>query len=194
MLEGLFGSKAKVRIIRETAANPDRDYSVEDLARAVRMSYGTVHPAVGELASARALVTRKAGRSKLYKINEKHPMYKVVREMIKRERNAFMDIAKDFVKNLDKAEVESIVLFGSVARNEPHPGDIDLLIVTRSEKRPNNLDEATGNALDDSDTIISPICLSKKALTDKIQNLDSFIVGVMNEGKVLWGDAEWLKA
>ena len=194
MLEDFFGTRAKLRIIRETAAHPGMDYSVEDLARAVKMSYGTVHPAVAELESARALLARKAGRSKLYKINEKHPLYKDIRSLIVREQNAFLNIARNFVKNLEKDGVEDIVLFGSVARGEPHPGDIDILIVSRGGKPPHNLDEMTDIALDESDTIISPICLSRKALTDKIKNLDSFIIRVMNEGRVMWGEAEWLKS
>ncbi|MBA3046339.1 MAG: nucleotidyltransferase domain-containing protein [Candidatus Thermoplasmatota archaeon] len=193
MLEGFFGSKAKVRIIRETAAHPDRDYSVESLARAVGMSYGTVHPVVAELAGARALVVRKAGRSKLYMINRKHPLFKEVQKLIAREQNAFLDIAKVFVKNLDKVGVESIVLFGSVVRGEPRPGDIDLLIVTRTEKHPSNLTEVAGIALDEFDTVISPMCLSRKIVADKVKNNDSFIIHVMNEGKVLWGEAKWLE-
>jgi predicted nucleotidyltransferase len=191
-LEGFFGSKAKVRIIREAAAHPGTDYSVEDLAKAVGMSYGTVHPAVAELAASRALVSRKAGRSKLYMINRKHPIFREVQKLIEKEKSAFLDIAKDFVKNLDKGGVESIILFGSAARHEPLPGDIDILIVTRNDKKPCNFSEMAGKALEESDTVISPICLSKQAVARKVKNNDGFMIQVINEGKVLWGEAKWL--
>lgn len=193
MLEGFFGSRAKVRIIRVAASHPDRDYSVEDLAKAVGMSYGTVHPAVGELAASRALISRKAGRSKLYTINRKHPIFREVQKLIEKEKSAFMDIAKGFAKDLDKRCVESIVLFGSAARHKPLPGDIDILIVTENGKNPGNLSEITDRALEESDTVISPICLSRQTVADKVENNDGFIVQVINEGKILWGEAEWLK-
>ena len=193
MLEDFFGSRAKVRIIREAAAHPDRDYSVEDLARAVEMSYGTVHPAVAELAGARALVSRKAGRSKLYMINRRHPIFREVQLLVKKESNAFMDIARDSVKKLDKAGVEGIILFGSLARGDARPGDIDLLIVTKSGKFPDNLSDVTDFVLDEFDTVISPICLAKKSLAHKVKNNDSFIVNVINEGILMWGEADWLK-
>lgn len=194
MLDEFFGSKAKLRIVRVAALEFESDFSIEDLARAVGMSYGTIHPAVLELENARVLVARKAGRSKLFKINRAHPMFTIVRELFLKEKSVFMNIAIEFVNELDKSAVRDIVLFGSTAREESSAvGDIDLLIVTRGEKAPRNMDTLVDEFLKNYDTIISPICLTKNEITKMINRHEDFILRIIDEGKELYGDAKWLK-
>lgn len=194
MLDKFFGSKAKVRIVREAALHPAMDYSIEDLAKAVGMSYGTVYPAVGQLENTRVLVARKAGRSRLFKINDKYPLYREILDLFIREKDALVDIAKEFVGKLDKTGVKSVVLFGSVARGDVgSAGDIDLLLVTKDGKVPKNMAKLADDALTGSDTIISPLCLSRKAVIERIERFDDFILRVMDEGKVLYGDSKWLR-
>ena len=105
-----------------------------------------------------------------------------------------MELAKEFSDKVDKAGVESIVLFGSVARgNFADVGDVDLLIVTDSGKLPPGINRLAGEFLDEHDTIISPMPISSRDLRKKLKNFDSFVLRVAEEGKLMYGEAEWLE-
>jgi hypothetical protein len=47
--------------------------------------------------------------------------------------------------------------------------------------------------LDKYEALISPIYLSETEVKDKMKRFDSFILTVMDEGVVLYGDEKWLK-
>ena len=194
MLERIFGSKAKVKILRALASNSEYELALEDVAKKAKLALGTIHPAIKDLAAIRIVRTRRAGRSTLYKINVNHLLYSQVLELFRREMRAHMEIAQEFTEKMDKTGVESIILFGSVARgNFADVGDVDLLIITGSGKLPPSTSQLTGEFLDNHDTIISPMPMSSRELRKRLKNFDSFVLRVAEEGKLMYGEAEWLE-
>lgn len=194
MLEQMLGTKAKVRILRVVVRNSEREFSMEDIVRAVVMSYGTVHPAVRELVRTRILLSRKTGRSKVYRANRAHVLFSQLSDLMDREGDAFRDIASEFTKRLKKRGLDNVILFGSTARGDAtRPGDIDLLIISSDPTMKEQLDKLTQEFLDRYDVSVSPIWLSKDAVKEKIANFDQFVLRVIDEGTVLYGDAKWLK-
>ena len=193
MLEQIFGTKSKIRILRELSSNPDRDFSLEDLANASGMSYGTIHPAIKELADCRIVLVKKAGGSKIFRINDSHILFQEIVLLLEREKNAFKDIARDFAKKIEKKGIENIILFGSVAREDMiDVGDIDILIIFSGMYVTDKAYELEEEILDKYDVVISPLYLSKKEVQSKIDDFDNFILNVIGEGKILYGDSEWL--
>ncbi len=194
MLENILGTKSKIRILRELSSNQNRDFSVEDLAKATGMSYGTIHPAIKELAACRAVLVKKVGGSKIYRINSSHIMFNELDKLLEREKTAFKDIASEFAEKIEKKGIENIILFGSVARGDTsYVGDIDILVIyTGGIYLTDKVYEIEEEMLDKYDIVISPIYLSKKEVQAKIDDFDNFILNVIDEGKVLYGDSEWL--
>ncbi len=193
MLENMLGTKSKIRILRELSSNPDRDFSPEDLAKATEMSYGTIHPAMKELANCRAILVKKVGSSKIYRINQSHILFQELAQLLEREKTAFKDIAREFAEKIEKKGIENIILFGSVARgNITDVGDIDILIIYSGMYLTDKAHELEEEIMDKYDVVISPLYLSKKEVQSKIDDFDNFILNVIDEGKILHGDSEWL--
>lgn len=194
MLERILGTRSKVRILREMLKNPDRDFALEDLVRATEMSYGTIHPAIKGLVETRTVLQKKVGQSKIYNINQAHVLFHELTDLIKREATAYMDIAVEFVNQMEKEGIENIYLFGSVARGEViDAGDIDLLIIYSDPKITNNFNDLNEKIFEKYDVLISPLFLSKEEVKERILNFDDFILRVMDEGEMIYGDAKWLE-
>jgi len=195
MLEKILSSKAKVRILREMIEK-DREYTFEDITKAINMSFGTVHPILKNLVDSRILIIRKTGRSKLYKINERHILYNELKKMFKAEKENFVEIAKKFVRSLNKRNIKNIILFGSVARGEPtEKSDIDILVIYKNNEIlvKDNVSKLSQEFLNKYDVEIVPTYLSVKEAKNRKRKFDRFIMNVLNEGKVLFGDVKWLE-
>jgi len=195
MLEKILSSKAKIRILREMIET-NREFTFEDITKAINMSFGTVHPILKDLVDSRILIVRKMGRSKLYKINERHLLYNKLKKMFKAEKEGFNKVAKKFARLLVKKGIKNIILFGSVARGEPtEKSDIDLLVIYKGNEAlaKDNISKLSQEFLNKYDVEIVPTYLSVKEAKNRRRKFDRFIMNVLNEGKVLFGDVKWLE-
>ncbi len=194
MLERILGSKSKIKILRILFGNPKRDFSMEDIVKESGLSFGTVHPALKDLVDSRIVVTRKVGRSNIYRINQTHVLVPKLKTLFKTEASVFIDKAIEFGDIVKKDGIKNIILFGSVARGEViEAGDIDLLIVYTDPTVTDNTHQLAMDFLEKYDIVISPIFLSNKEAKERLKNLDEFILRVIDEGKILYGDDSWLK-
>ncbi len=193
MLENILGSRSKMKLLREMVRNEEREYCLEDLVKATKQSFGTVHPALGSLVESRIIVVRKMGRSKLYRVNQRHVLYEKITDLIYAERDGYLDIAKEFSEGLEKKHIRNIILFGSVARGDfTERSDIDVLVVYSRTKPEDAVLEIVGTLTDKYDVTIVPVYLSVTEVRDRMKRADPFILNVLEEGKVLYGDAKWL--
>jgi len=189
-LERILGSKAKIRLLRVMLRNPDREFTIEELAGETSMSYGTAHPALADLVAARIITSRKAGRSRQYKANGGHLLFPQVKSLLDRESKAFFDVAKEFARRVEGAE--SVILFGSAARGEKDVGDLDVLIVHKRGVL-KNVSAAAEEMLAKYDVVVSPLVLTVEEIGERVERMDEFILKIMDEGKIISGDAEWLR-
>jgi predicted nucleotidyltransferase/predicted transcriptional regulator len=177
MLERILGSRSKIRILRSIFKNLERDYSMEDIVKTTGMSYGTVHPAIQDLVESRIIVTRKIGRSNVYKINQMHVLFPQIKALVKSESSVFKDKAIEFADKVKKKGIENIILFGSVAREEViEAGDIDLLFIYTDQTVIEEIEKYAMEFIEKYDIVISPIFLSKKETKRRIKDLDEFIL------------------
>lgn len=194
MLEDILGSKAKIKILREICKNPNREFTVDDISRTVGIPYGTAHPAVHGLIQTKILNSKKSGHSTLVSLNDSHVLARDLRALLKKEGYAYKGIAKEFTKNVSKTKIRNIILFGSVARGEVlYPGDIDIMIIHKSGFQKQGVEQTIRELMERFDVLISPIYISDHEFKDKINRFDTFILHVIDEGIVLYGDNKWLK-
>ena len=194
MLEHILGSKAKIKILRKICKNPNRDFTVDDISKETKIPYGTAHPAVHSLIRTRILNSKKVGHSTVVSFNNYHVLAQKIKELLNRESNAYIDIAKNFVKDVPKKGIKNIILFGSVAKGEIlQPGDIDILIIYKRGFQKQNAEMTISQLMERFDVLISPIYISEKQLQERMEKFDSFILHVIDEGIVLYGDGKWLK-
>lgn len=194
MLEHILGSKAKIKILRKICKNPNRDFTVDDISKETKIPYGTAHPAVHSLIRTRILNSKKTGHSTVVSFNNYHVLAQKIKELLNRESNAYIDIAKNFVKDVPKKGIKNIILFGSVAKGEIlQPGDIDILVIHKRAFQKQNAEMTISELMERFDVLISPIYISEKQLQERMEKFDSFILHVIDEGIVLYGDDKWLK-
>jgi predicted nucleotidyltransferase len=193
MLEIILGSRSKIKLLREMVRNEEREYCLEDLVKATKQSFGTVHPALGSLTESRIVVVRKMGRSKLYRANKRHVLYEKVKDLILAERDSYLNLAKAFSEGLEKKHISNIILFGSVARGDfTERSDIDMLVIYSRTKPEDAVLDRVDVLMDEYDVTIVPTYLSVTETKDRMRKADRFILKVLEEGEVLYGDGKWL--
>jgi predicted nucleotidyltransferase len=189
LVEKVLGSKSKINLLKLFYDFPRREFCLDDLSRNLKCSTGTIYPALTDLVSLRVILAIKAGRSTFYRLNYKNPLIKKLIEIFDAERQFLMQIARNFTKKLDKTNITSVIIFGSVARGEATTmSDIDLLIIF--EKNHKIVEKKVSKLTDkylEQDVNISPIFFSKKEIKKMIKRYDSFALRVQEEGKVLFG-------
>jgi len=189
-----MGKKSKIKILRLLINNNDREYCLNDIAKSTGMSCGTIYPVLKELIETRIIIQRKTGRSLLYRINKNHALFNKIKDLVELEKRSLVNIADEFTSKLPKNHIETIILFGSVARAEfTEKSDIDVLMVYKDEKAKKQIREIADNILTKYDVHVVPIFLTKKEIQERIKKFDNFIITVIDEGRLLYGDAPWLK-
>jgi predicted nucleotidyltransferase len=194
MLEFIIGSKVKVKILRMMMNNVKREYTLQEIVKELGLSFGSAHPAMKELESRRIILSSRVGRSNAYRVNTSHVIFDELLRLFKREGNAYRDIAKELSAKADKTGIQNILLFGSVARGDTlEPGDIDVLIIHDKGFDKEHVKEVISEIEGRHDVHISPIYQTADEVRLKMKRLDNFIVTVLNECIVLYGDDKWLR-
>jgi len=194
VLEKIIGKKSKIKILRLLMSDDDRDYCLDDIAKSTGMSCGTIYPSLNELLETRIIIQRKAGRSILYKINKNHILFNKIKELIDMEQKSLINVAEEFVHRLPKDHVGAIVLFGSVARGEfTEKSDVDIVVVYKDERAKDEVRSLVDSMVSSYDVHVVPVFLIQKEIQDRIKRFDNFIITVVNEGRLLYGVASWLK-
>ena len=195
MIENILGSKIKIKILRKLIIE-NMEITFEEIGRTLSLSFGSVYPAINSLVMQRIIIFRRIGRSKLYSINKKHILFKELHSLFESEKEGFMNIAKSFAKSIDKKNIKNIVLFGSVAREEfTEKSDIDLLVIyiKNEEDVKSIVGYQIEKFLDLYDVEIVPVYISLNEFFKRRKGFDRFILNIINEGKILYGDNKWLE-
>jgi len=193
MFEDIMGSRTKVRILRVLCASPEREFSTRELALAVGQSLGSVHPALGQLLGTRVVLTRRIGRSRVVRINRRHPLYEALASLFRDEASALATVAREFADALPRGGIEAAVLFGSVARDEPSArSDVDVLVVVDAPRRAAQVQAVAASMLDRFDANVTPLVLTRGEVASRLQAFDPLLQTIASEGRLLRGRANWL--
>ena len=192
MLDAILGSKTKVRVLRLLVRTPTREFALGDMTDALGLSTGSVHPAVRQLVEIRMLVARRVGRSRAFRLNERHVLYAALLSLFGAEGRGLVPVAQEFAKSLPARGTRAVVLFGSAARGVPTPqSDIDVLVVAERSLEP-AVRKAAESILDRYDVNVSPLVLPKEEVDRRLRAFDPLLLTVAQEGKTLRGRVAWL--
>ena len=133
MLLPVFRSRLQADILAALLLNPEREYSLTDLAQRFDAPLSTVHGQVKRLTEAGLLLRRDVGRSAMIKANSRNRLVGPLTELLFLSWGPMQVVADEFVE-LDGAE--RVLIFGSWAaryheRRGPQPNDLDVLVVGR---------------------------------------------------------------
>jgi DNA-binding transcriptional ArsR family regulator len=129
----VFRSQLQADILAALLLNPEREYSLTELARRFDAPLSTVHGEVKRLTDAGLLRRRNVGRSAMVQANVGNRLVAPLTELLFLSWGPLQVVADEF-SELDGAE--RVLIFGSWAarylqRSGPPPHDLDVLVIGR---------------------------------------------------------------
>jgi predicted nucleotidyltransferase len=167
ILDDIFGSKSKVRILRLLSTYPEREFTEREIARHIDMSQNTVNKSLIDLKSTNALSYRGIGRANVYIINENSVLFPFLQDIFKDESRIREEVIKK-LKNATKPFV-SCIIFGSFAKGiERYDSDLDLIVITKNKtKAKQALDKLGEELLKKYGIYLSLVLLTPRELINK---------------------------
>lgn len=198
MLDKLFGSKVKVRILSEIGKRPYKEFYLNELSKTLKIGLGRTKDILDELASFKILNKRRSGNRILFKLNENNNLsFEVVKfanmnalmKLDERFRVAITNFSRAYEITL-KENLLSIVVFGSVAKSRATKySDIDILVIVRQKLGKNIKEELHKVFLDILDIfakIAEEKIFTEEEFIKNYQTGDDFLINVMRDGIVVF--------
>ncbi|MFH1456700.1 MAG: hypothetical protein ABIF17_01165 [Patescibacteria group bacterium] len=136
MLEQLFGSRTRVKILRLFYANPDQDYFVREITRRIGEQINSVRRELNNLSKIGILTFEDKNRKKYYTVDQSFILYSELRGLFLKSR---MTLEKRMINKIkETGSIFYLALCGYFIDDQNAP--VDLFIVGRiNKKKFNNL-------------------------------------------------------
>jgi predicted nucleotidyltransferase len=197
-----------ILILKTMSKDLSRWYYTRELAKLSRVGVGTVSSEFNKLAKEGLVEQKTEGQEKYYKLNLTSPRTRKLcelfevdkREKLYKEKRRVAWVLEDFTKRVSDfaPEVQSVILFGSVARGEATPrSDIDILVIAPNsgEERFNELmnavDRLAAEASGRHPAKLVPIVMMTKDFEKSIKDKKRFAADILKDGIVLFGQERY---
>jgi hypothetical protein len=133
MIEQLFGSKTRVKLLQLFLSNPNRAFYVREITRKIDEQINSVRRELSNLLKIGIINSEESDNRLYYEVNQKYPHYQSLRSIFTNKKAMQQDSKADVPKTgvgaklAELGSVELAILSGGFTR-DPRAG-IDLLIV-----------------------------------------------------------------
>jgi len=149
--------------------------SEREIASILKVSHMSVNRTMRELADMNFVNFVVVGKAHLWRVNRKSYAFKVLHKLIEEVSEAeepLENLKETLVKNLPKALIKRVVLFGSLAKGSERPdSDIDIFIVVKNnqdkQKLEGFLDKLSNICLEVYGNRLAPYVLTEKEVSQK---------------------------
>jgi DNA-binding MarR family transcriptional regulator len=178
------------KIVGYLSRNPE-GYNMNQLARKLGISVGSVHKILKKLEVAGFVIVRPMGNAKYYYLNLVNPeVFKLAELLLLEEKRLLKDFAKVYANDLEGFRgAKGIILFGSIL-NKKEFNDVDVLFLdssaTEVEKFISEIEKVRSKPL-------SPFILTKKDLIAGLKEGKNSLQEIMKKGVVLKGEKLFLE-
>jgi predicted nucleotidyltransferase len=167
-------SRTKLKIIKFLLTH-EASMSEREIASILDVSHMSVNRTVKELSEINFVNFIKVGKAHLWKVNHKSYAYRILSEFIKgvsQIKDPLNDLENTLLKNLPKAMIEKVILFGSIAKGvEKTNSDIDIFFLVKDkedkEKLKLFLDNLSNTCLEAYGNRLSPYILTEQEMKKK---------------------------
>jgi predicted transcriptional regulator len=125
VLEKLFHSKAKVRLLRLFLNNPDKAYLISEAAKELKINTASARKEINNLTKAGFLLLRKKSKKSYYQVNRNFVFYEELRRLIFKTNPTSFSKIKSQVTKL--GQVRFVLVSGALINSEK--GRVDIMIV-----------------------------------------------------------------
>lgn len=197
-LEEILGSKVSIKLLRVLLANPNREFTEEEIIKEARVGWGAAHECLERLGASNAglpppISKSKRGRFCIYKVSATQTAH-LLKELFDYEKQSSFGSFKtreisaiaELRFQLAKCEVEGAYIFGSYATGlKTAKSDIDLLVVTEEDKK--DIQEACHRVSERYGVALAPVVISNGELATMKKNRDKFLDEVLRNNMRLYG-------
>jgi predicted nucleotidyltransferase len=181
MLEKLFTSKTRVKLLNLFLLNPETELYVREVARKTGENTNAIRRELQNLEEIGLLLSEKKGNLKYYLVNKKMPIYIELTNIVLKTGR----IGRTLSENLTMlGSIETAFIYGSFASGSAGAkSDIDLFIIGQvHEDELIRCIERLEKALSRE---INYVLFSPDEFSQRIRNNDPFIKNVLNEKRVM---------
>lgn len=187
MLEKLFISKVRIKMLEQYLYNPKQEYHVRGLVRIMKEEINAVRRELQNLEAADILVSQRKGNKLFYRLNTQSPFLSELTTLLQKDRQDVQKIhsAISKVEEIDLAIVTHSFLTGEYATDQDidlfFVGELNLGLLTAEIKK---LEKELEKEL--RITVMKP-----KDLEFNLKRRDSFLLNILQKDKIiLIGSAE----
>lgn len=179
MLEQLFGSRTRVKLLRLFLSNPDEEYYVRELTRRMDEQINSIRRELSNLEDMGMVVAEERELKKFYKVSTDHLLYPELRALFLKSQ---LTVERSFVQAIkDAGKIKLFILTGNFLKDPEVPVDLFMVgTVNRTKLEPllNKFKEQFGfnirfTAIPESEYYY------RKDITDK------FLYSILNSRKVV---------
>lgn len=180
MLQKLFTSKTRVKLLTLFIMNPEREMYIREIARSTKENINAIRRELANLEEIGLLKSERKGNLKYYVANKKMPIYNELASIILKTEG----VAKELKENLIEIGVKTAFIYGSFASREATVNsDIDIFIIGEVDE-----DKLIIKIREIEKTLsreINYVLFTAKEFKRKKKSKDPFVLNVLKEPKIM---------
>ncbi len=179
MLEQLFGSITRVKLLRLFYSNPDQSYFVRELTRKIDQRINSVRQELKNLEALGIVEQVEKNRKKYYTLVKNFPLYHELKSLILK---AQLLVEKDFAQSISQmGQIKYLVLTGQFIGRDDAP--TDMLVVGKVNRL--KLKRLLHKFQQYFDQDINYTVLSSKEFEYRRQLTDRFLYNILENKKIV---------
>lgn len=179
MLEQLFGSRTRVKLLRLFVTNPDTNYFVRELTRKVKERINSVRRELDNLANIGLLTFHQQGQKKFYRVNSDFTLYPELKSLMLKSQLMF---ERNLASSIRRVGQISYLALTGIFTNVPD-AQTDLLIVGKINR--SKLKRLVNKFHRDFDKKIRYTVMSKQEFDYRNDVTDRFLYSILENRKIV---------
>ena len=180
-----------LKIVEVLGKDPFSGYNINQVSRLSGMDLATTYRMLREMESKNEVLRERKGNNSFYRLNLKNTTALKYCELssIEKRKKFLSKNPGIYGKVSGLIEIaDSVVMFGSLARGEKKPRDMDVLLLFKKKSDVRKIENSLKG------TTISPIYTEFGEFKNKIANKDKLVMEIIRDGIVLSGEYEYWKS
>jgi predicted nucleotidyltransferase len=181
MIEAIFGSKLRTKILGWLFTHTDQRYFVRQLTGLIKEDSTNVSRELIRLEKAGIVVSITEGRQKYYQANPKCPIFDELKAIV-RKTFGIADVIREALAPFAK-NIKAAFIFGSIARSsDDRKSDIDVMIIGNI-----TFDDAVSSVMKAQEILkreVNPVVYPVEEFKKRLKEKQGFVMEVMQGEKI----------
>lgn len=181
MLEKLFTSRTRVKILNLFMMNPGQDFFLREISRLTHENINAIRRELKNLEDLGLLKSKKQGNMKYFSINTEYPIYPELRSIIMKNEGVSKSL-RELLAEI--GDIELAFIYGSFASGEADKGsDLDLFLVGSVDE--DQLLREISKLEGDINREINYVIFSRQEFKERVEKEDTFFNNVLGSPKIM---------